>query len=88
LAFYRLANDNALSGDEQRACLELVHLELSQGGRSPGWDFGANIARARELKLSDEEVHFLVKLASVINDESPMDTLTTFEQWPTGAPDA
>ena len=76
LWFYLYAN-----GPEARrqAALSAEKRLLTSGARSPGWDLGGNVARARQH--GHPEAVWLPRLAAVIADEAPVETLDEWDAW-------
>jgi tetratricopeptide (TPR) repeat protein len=76
LSFYEFAHRLPLGG--------IVHLSklkqlLLSGARSEGWDLSPNVARAQQDGHPFAE--WLPKLAAVIADEAPVETLNDWPEW-------
>jgi Tfp pilus assembly protein PilF len=74
--FYAFAHRPAQTRSEALTNLKKA---LLKGARSPGWNFSANIARAREENHPD--VEWLEKLAAVISDGADLATLDAWPDW-------
>jgi Tfp pilus assembly protein PilF len=74
--FYAFAHRPA---DMRGEALTNLKKTLVEGARSPGWDFSANIARAREENHPDAE--WLEKLAAVISEGADIASLAAWPAW-------
>ena len=77
-AFYLYAHGPAQRHSE---ALNVARQLICSGTRSPGWDLTTNIERATKDK--HPEAPWLKKLASVINDIEPAESLEGWPAWGT-----
>ena len=74
--YYIYANCPA---EDRDASLKAAKELLDSGVRSPGWDFSANIDRARDD--GHPNVPLLEALARAINEDEDVSTLGAFDEW-------
>jgi hypothetical protein len=65
--------------DHAADALAAVQRLISEGVRSDGWDFTANLERARAN--NDPRLPFLSALADVISGKAEVDILSQFPEW-------